>query len=69
VEILNDLRYFYTDLNKLIIAYDTPSFWETKATTSWKSKEATGFLNFQNLFYICLSYSDRVLTCNTNGDT
>jgi len=66
VEILDDLRFFYYDLNKLIVAYDMPIAWEKTPFTSWLPRDAQrGITYFQKQFYTCAPY---VQTCNKNGE-
>jgi len=65
-KILDDLRFFYLDLNHLIIDYDTPTSWEAMACTSWTQQAPNGLLTFQHNIY--LSKLSSVVTCNTNGE-
>jgi len=68
-EILNDLQFLYKDLNRLIGDYDSPTTWEDTASTSFiQRNNPFGLLCFQQHLYICLKYSNSVITCNANGE-
>jgi len=67
--ILDDLRFFYTDLTALIVDYDTPRSWETTASTSWEQKGYPyRLLSFQQHVYLCTIQPSSVLVCNTRGE-
>jgi len=66
MEAFNDFKIFYNDLNRLIMEYEAPNFWENTASASWAQTHSPGsLLYFQQYLYICRS--NLILTCSPDG--
>jgi len=58
LKLLNEMALFCTDLNRLIIEYDTRAKWEALPFTSWDTSEAP---------YQITSYQQQVYFCHSGG--
>jgi len=70
LELLNTLDLFYTDLNRLLVQYDTRTPWQTTACNSWNQNSPCGLLSFEphRHIHVCTRDSHLVFTFNTSGE-
>jgi len=69
LEILGDLNFFYAELNRLIVDYDTVKPWDPTPISSWdQGKDPTSIIPYQQHLYICHKNSDYVTTYNIKGE-
>jgi len=69
LSLLNDLDFFYTDLNRLIVSYDYIPDWETTAENTWKLEVGPyGILALQQQIYQCFPVGNLIIKYNLKGE-
>jgi len=70
LKVLGDLKILYTDLNNLIIEYDTIKEWEPTSFTSWEANGGypNGIQTYQQCLYLCNWSPDAVLLYNSKSE-
>jgi len=64
MEVLNDLKFFYNDLNQLIIDYDIPREWDSTARSLKHKVSPAGIVGDTKHLYICSFQSPSSIAIN-----